>query len=145
MSGLRNETDILTGCSSLSPQNSKYNFACPREDILRNINPLGENFPSVFEPGLIEAMIDLKSQRNTDETSYVLIFDGKKVREGGDVDVLGFENGPTISERESLIETERKIISDIIHLLTIVSRSCSTVSKTNPNYRSKILDKLATY
>jgi hypothetical protein len=32
-----------------------------------------------------------------------LIFDGEKVREGGDVDVLGFENGPTISERESLI------------------------------------------
>ena len=90
-------------------------------------------------------MIDSKSQRNTDETSYVLIFDGKKVREGGDVDVLGFENGPTISERESLIETERKIISDIIHLLTIVSRSCSTVSKTNPNYRSKILDKLESY
>ena len=87
-------------------------------------------------------MIDLKSQRNTDETSYVLIFDGKKVREGGAVDVLGFENGPTITEGESLIETERKIISDIIHLLTIVSRSCSTVSKTNTNYRSKILDKL---
>jgi hypothetical protein len=106
---------------------------------------LEKNFPSVFEPGLIEAMIDSKSQRNTDETSYVLIFDGKKVREGGDVDVLGFENGPTISERESLIETERKIISDIIHLLTIVSRSCSTVSKTNPNYRSKILDKLESY
>jgi hypothetical protein len=41
-----------------------------------------------------------------------------------------------------VIETERKIISDIIHLLTIVSRSCSTVSKTNTNYRSKILDKL---
>jgi hypothetical protein len=46
-------------------QNSKINFACSREDILRNINPLGKkNFPSVFEPGLIEAMIDLKSQRN---------------------------------------------------------------------------------
>jgi hypothetical protein len=101
MSGLRNETDIFTGCSSLSPQNSKNNFACPREDILRNINPLGENFPSVFEAGLIEAMIDSKSQRDTDETSYVLMFDGKRVRRGGDVDLLGFENGPTLSERES--------------------------------------------
>jgi hypothetical protein len=36
-------------------------------------------------------MIELKAQHSSPQTSYVLMFDGKKVRKGGDVDLLGFD------------------------------------------------------
>ena len=63
MSGPKNESDILTGSStSLSPLNSRVNFACPNENILRGINTLGSGFPSRFSPGLIDSMIELKIQ-----------------------------------------------------------------------------------
>jgi hypothetical protein len=48
--------------TSLSPLNSRVNFACPNENILRGINPLGSGFPSRFSPGLIDSMIELKIQ-----------------------------------------------------------------------------------
>ena len=93
MSGPKNESDILTGSStSLSPLNSRVNFACSNENILRGINPLGSGFPSRFSPGLIE----LKIQHPSPQTSYVLMFDGKKVLKGGDVELLGFEEGQTL-------------------------------------------------
>ena len=97
MSGPKNESDILTGSStSLSPLNSRVNFACPNENILRGINPLGSGFPSRFSPGLIDSMIELKIQHPSPQTSYVLMFDGKNVLKGGDVKLLGFEEGQTL-------------------------------------------------
>jgi hypothetical protein len=40
-------------------------------------------------------MIELKIQHPSPQTSYVLMFDGKKVLKGGDVELLGFEEGQT--------------------------------------------------
>jgi hypothetical protein len=38
-------------------------------------------------------MIELKIQHPSPQTSYVLMFDGKKVLKGGDVELLCFEEG----------------------------------------------------
>ncbi|VDI57981.1 Hypothetical predicted protein, partial [Mytilus galloprovincialis] len=82
--GPKNESDILSGSSSsLSPLKSRVNFACPNENILRGINPLGSDFPSVYSPGLIDSMINIKAEKNEEQTSYILMFDGKKSQERG--------------------------------------------------------------
>ena len=41
MSCPKNETDDLLGKHNLPPLNSKVNFACLGEPVLRNYNPLG--------------------------------------------------------------------------------------------------------
>lgn len=142
MSGPRNETDLLSGLSTLSPLNSKINFACPKEDVLREINPLGQDFPSEFESGLIESMIKLKSKGTTPEKSFIIMFDGKKVKRGGDVDLLGFEDGPSLNERQNEHDFEMNKIAHLIRLTTEVSRCCRVVDRTPDHYWSAILKEL---
>ena len=76
MSGLKNETDLLKGNTTLNPTDSKINFACPSEYVLTNLNPLGNDFPEIKSSGLINGMIELKSEKDY-ENSFVLMFDGK--------------------------------------------------------------------
>ena len=76
MSGLKNETDLLKGNTSLNPKDSRINFACPSEYVLTNINPLGNDFQEIKSSGIIDGMIQLKAE-NSKENSYVLMFDGK--------------------------------------------------------------------
>ena len=42
MSGMKNETQQLTGSYVHDPQLSKINFACPSENILANFNPFDD-------------------------------------------------------------------------------------------------------
>ena len=39
---------------------------------------------------------EFQCQHPSPQTSYVLMFDGKKVLKGGDVELLGFEEGQTL-------------------------------------------------
>ena len=50
MSGMENETELLLGQQNFNPQSAKINFACPHENMLREINPLGDSFPDVMPP-----------------------------------------------------------------------------------------------
>lgn len=43
--------------------------------------------------------------------SYVLMFDGKKIKRGTDMDLLGFENEPLKDKRQSL-ENDMDIIEN---------------------------------
>ena len=84
MSGPKNETDLLTGNSTLSPMNSRINFACPSDSVLRSYNPLGYEINVDSGPCVIQEMIDLSSDKNDEDLSYVLMFDGKKIKRGAD-------------------------------------------------------------
>ena len=94
---------MLTGSDILDPRESKINFACPSENVLREINPLGEALPTQYKPGFLEEVMQLKATKDDKRSSYVLMFDGKKVKGGGDVDLLGHEdsNSMTLQERQA--------------------------------------------
>ena len=130
MSGFKNETDFLYGSTVLSPQSSKINFACPSENIIRDVQPLGREIPIKHGPGLIECMIDLKSNKQAMDTSYVIMFDGKKIRKGGDVDLLGFENGETLSQRKEAHKADMLKITNAIAVFKCVQSSSDLLSET---------------
>ena len=62
MSGMKNETQQLTGSYVYDPQLSKVNFACPSENILANFNPFDDKLPLVFPPGFLEQIINTGTQ-----------------------------------------------------------------------------------
>ena len=99
MSGMKNETQQLTGNTVYDPQLSKTNFAYPKENVLANINPFDDKFPLTFPPGFLEPMIKYKAENDGNKKSYVIMFDGKKVKHGGDVDLLGFEGDKMLKDR----------------------------------------------
>ena len=54
-------------------------------------------------------MIDLTARNNAENISYVLMFDGKKIKRGTDIDLLGFES-------ETASETKEKFQQDMVKL-----------------------------
>ena len=140
MSGLENETDLLCGHQILSPSNSKINFACPSESVLRDINPLGKEFPAHYQPGIIMPMIDLKASQSNEEKSYILMFDGKKVRKGGDVDLLGFEDGASLEDKKREHAQEIEDIALAIKDMRIVSRTCKFLQDTSSESKDRIFE-----
>ena len=98
MSGMKNETQqLISGTTLFDPSQSRINFACPSENVLWELHPFGNDLPVTFKPGIMEEMIEFKAKRNEESKSYVLMFAGKKVKRGTDVDLLGFEKGMTLS------------------------------------------------
>ena len=73
---------MLTGSDILDPWESKINFACPSENVLREINPYGEALPAQYKPDFLEEVIQLKATKDDKRSSYVLTFDGKKAKSG---------------------------------------------------------------
>ena len=57
-------------------------------------------------------------------TSACLTFDGKKLKQGlteryGDVDILGFENGPSLSQRKMNVQNEQGSLATQIDMLKL--------------------------
>lgn len=120
MSGMKNETDQLTNATThFDPLKSRINFACPSESILRDLNPFGNDLPVAFESGIMEKMIEYKAIRNEDSKTYVLMFDGKKIKRGADVDLLGFEKGMTLQQRQ---EVRDQNIEAFVHLKYVLTK-----------------------
>ena len=69
MSGMKNETQQLTGSYVYDPQLSKINFACPCENILANFNPFDDKLPLVFPPGFLEQIIEYKAENDGSKKS----------------------------------------------------------------------------
>ena len=120
MSGPKNETDLLTGNFTLSPMNSRINFACPSDSVLRSYNPLGYEINVDSGPGVIQEMIDLSSEKNDEDLSYVLMFDGKKIKRGADMDLLGFEKEP-LKERKAKFDIDCGVIEETIKSVKQIS------------------------
>ena len=113
MSGPNNEADIIRDKTTLKQMDSKVNFSCPSESILSNYNPLGYEIETESGPGLVQSMIDLAARKSTNEMSYVLMFDGKKIKRGADLDLLGYEENP-VSKKRQAFENNLEVIDDTL-------------------------------
>lgn len=125
MSGPKNETDFLTGKEYLEPGNSSINFACPHENVLRTVNPLGGACNVENGPGLVSEMIELKAEKGNKEVSFVLMFDGKKVRRGSDENLIGFEEGMTLSERQEAHDKDIAVLNSALEKIKVVREKVS--------------------
>jgi len=136
MSGMKNETDILQGKNILDPKKARINFACPSEAILTNFKPLEGDLPTKYKPGILKPMIKLNGEKEDGNNSYVLMLDGKKIKRGTDVDLLGFENGRTlkdkIDERDQRLETLQDSIDSVTKF-----QAESNVLNESPEYVKK--------
>ena len=132
MSGPKNETDFLMGKQHLSTEASKINFACPSEQVLMNINPLGLHNMNIDGPGVITPMIEMKAEKDPSDVSYVLMFDGKKIKRGADADLLGFEQGETLKQRKEKHAIELKILNETLELLKERNRDTEDIDETDP-------------
>ena len=115
MSGPRNETDIVLGKPNLSPSTSKINFACPSDTMLSHYNPLGYEMCIDAGPGLIKEMIEMTSTKKS-SNSYLLMFDGKKIKRGTDTDLLGYEPDPQSSKTKKY-ECDKEVLDRTIRVV----------------------------
>ena len=123
MTGFKNTSDILSGESTkgeCKPENSDINFVIPSLDVLRNYTPYGTD-AKPREPGIYVDVIESVSSA-LEGTSACLTFDGKKLKQGlteryGDIDILGFENGPSLNQRKMNVEIEQQNLAIQIEIL----------------------------
>ncbi|XP_045178040.2 uncharacterized protein LOC123538138 [Mercenaria mercenaria] len=142
MSGMKSETQLLKGSHMFDPQNASVNFACPSESILSSVNPLGDELPTFYKPGLMEPMIKFKAQKDDKNNSYVLMLDGKKIKRGTDVDLLGFETDKTLKEREDERDRQLKVLDKSIIAITSAQEKTNEIQETPKEMKSSILTHL---
>ena len=125
MTGFKNTSDVLSGESekgSCKPENSDINFVIPSLDVLRNYTPYGTD-TKPRDPGIYTDVMESVSSA-LEGTSACLTFDGKKLKQGltenyGDVDILGFEDGPSLSQRKTNVNNEIEYLSSQIGVLKL--------------------------
>ena len=113
MGGFKNEGNVVQGDAekgNYNPQISDLNFAIPSLEILRDFCPYGDDNSQPRKPGVYNDIME-KAAEVLQGTSACLTFDGKKIKQGltadsGDVDLLGFEEGLSLKDRQNdLAET----------------------------------------
>ncbi|VDI58496.1 Hypothetical predicted protein [Mytilus galloprovincialis] len=70
------------------------------------------------------------------------MFDGKKVRKGGDVNLLGFEDGQSLHDRKEIHANEIKAISKLVELIRNINRIDPFVKNTQLHERQNVFDLL---
>ena len=140
MTGMKNESAMLTGRDSLDPKESKINFACPSETILREVNPFGETLPAKYKPGFLDEVMELKSVKDDGLNSYVIMFDGKKVKRGGDVDLLGFEDSDsmTLQERKAEKDLSLKTLNEAVCIIETAQKETNLIQNTSTELKEKV-------
>ena len=144
MAGMKNESAMLTGQEILDPLDSKINFACPSETILREINPFGESLPAKYKPGFLDEVMELKSAKDDELNSYVLMFDGKKVKRGGDVDLLGFEDSDSMTLQERKAEKDMSLnnLNEAVCIIEAAQRETELIQNTSAELKEKVSNAL---
>lgn len=108
MGGFKNQSQIVHGETErgyFNPDSSKLNFAIPSVDILREFCPYGNENSKPRKPGIYTDVMG-KAAEVLKDTSVCLTFDGKKIKQGltaksGDIDILGFEEGLSLTDRKN--------------------------------------------
>jgi hypothetical protein len=145
MSGMKNETQQLRGLNQFDPQDSKINFACPHERLLDSYDPFNGVLPTTCKPGFLHSMIELKAtrDRNKEENkSYVLMFDGKKIKRGSDVNLLGFEKDKSLEEKQKERDRGLELVDKCNEIIASIQRVVTEVAETPEIYKKKVHDCL---
>ena len=100
------------------PENARINFAVPSVNTLEQFMITYVEMPNRMPAGIIQPVLDSIADAPKNLT-YMLCADGKKVtagidKIGGDVDMFGFEDKLTLSERKARLEKELMIFSGIL-------------------------------
>ena len=128
MGGYKN---LGQGGRELRPVDSKINFAVP------NVKQLFAQKVGVdsISPGILYDLLDiLKGSR----LCYNLSFDGKKInagktKMGGDIDLFGHEDVPTLEQRKARFADEKRSIDEFQQLLenpSVYGQNFESVSST---------------
>lgn len=121
-----------------SPHISDINFAVPDMKILRSFMPY--DIPCVVdnsrEPGILPDMIESMSKAMNGKPCCVT-FDGKKLKQGltkdgGDIDILGFEKGDSIADKRKTLDDLLKPVVDTIDNLSKFEESLDIRTLTTP-------------
>ena len=113
MSGLRHFGHVVEGSCDrgvFDPSTSRINFAVPSRPTIQNVAPKAS-----FYPGINEEMIDSLSNHLSNKPLNLSV-DGKKICRGkgkhmGDIDCWGFENKPTLPERQEKLEDDKNCLN----------------------------------
>ncbi|VDI69548.1 Hypothetical predicted protein [Mytilus galloprovincialis] len=143
MSGMKNETEQLTNATThFDPLKSHINFTCLSESILWDLNPFGNDLPVTFESGIMEKMIEYKAIRNMDSKTFVLMFDGKKVKRGVDVDLLGFEKDMTLQQSQEVRDQDIEALRSLEITVNQIQETTNDVFLTPKDMKANVLNQL---
>ncbi|CAC5387702.1 unnamed protein product [Mytilus coruscus] len=109
------------------------------DHVVDHIEDLEELY-KVFQSALDKLSVAEKiAQKN------VLMFDDKKVRKWGDVDLLGFEDGQSLQDRKEIHANEIKAISKLVELIRNINRIDPFVKNTQLHERllKKCFEKIS--
>jgi hypothetical protein len=114
MGGQKHRGQLVLGQSSkgiYKPSESFINFAIPHRAVLSSdLSPLS---PENVSPGILETLLSRFAQKAQTEPhkTYKICIDGKKINAAitskeGDINLWGFEDKPTLEERQSELSNE---------------------------------------
>ena len=76
-------------------------------------------------------MIELKAEKSSNDVSYVLMFDGKKIKRGADADLLGFEDGESLKEREAIHRAELEAVDNAMAMFKEINTVTNDITETD--------------
>ena len=116
----------------VKPQECGINFIVPSDNILKREGDLYRTEAS--KPGILKTTLELfaKTQSNPD---VKLAFDGKKIAMGfgkslGEEDLGGYEEKPTLEEREQRLKREISLFDDVLNIVCTLSLKHQTIADT---------------
>lgn len=153
MSGLKNSGQLYDDIDKrglFKPSDSKINFAVPSRSILEKMrSPMASS-----EPGILTEMITAMS--NADKTqieTFKMCVDGKKLNAGvqgqklGDINLWGFEDNPTLQERQLKLDIDLSVVSKIKDILDSEelkdTNNLMEVSETSKDLATEIKNSLS--
>ena len=145
MSGLRHFGHVVEGSCDrgvFDPSTSRINFAVPSKTTLQSIATKAS-----FYPGINDELLSSLSSHLANKPLNLSV-DGKKICRGkgkhmGDINCWGFENKPTLSERQEKLEIDKALMESIITRLDILEgRGIDKINQISKSEKSIIHNEL---
>ena len=90
----------------------------------------GSLLPRDIKPGMLHHLLNLLAEQTTNTKTYKLCLDGKKINSStssvlGDVDLFGYEQKPTLTEKQERRNVNSEIsLTDELVVIIIRSNIC---------------------
>jgi hypothetical protein len=108
----------------IDPSAARINFAVPSINVIEEfvVSESSTSMSKKMPAGVIEPIIE-SIQMSVQDKRFMLCADAKKVtagidRQGGDVDLFGFEDGETLAERQKRLSNELQSLKEIEEKVT---------------------------